>query len=59
MLGAQVIGIRGAGFDSITSVIAGGAEALDRVQRYLQTPPGREVPDMIDVSFLAPIPTRA
>ena len=56
MVGGQVIGIRGAGFDSVASVIAGGAEALDRVQRWLHRPPGTELPDMGQIRLLAPIP---
>lgn len=55
MLGGQAIGIRGAGFDSVASVIAGGAEALDRVERWLLRPPASELPDMAHVKLLAPI----
>ena len=54
--GGQVIGIRGAGFDSVASVIAGGAEAMDRVQRWLARPPISELPDMAKITLLAPIP---
>ena len=56
MEGGQVIGIGGAGFDSVASVIAGGAEALDRVLRWLHSPPGHELPDMAKIRLLAPIP---
>jgi 2-keto-4-pentenoate hydratase/2-oxohepta-3-ene-1,7-dioic acid hydratase in catechol pathway len=56
MVGGQVVGIRGAGFDSVASVIAGGADALDRVQRWLHSPPGGELPDMARIKLLAPIP---
>ena len=55
LLGGQVFGIGGAGFDSVASVIAGGAEAADRVQRWLQRPPGYELPDMAHIRYLAPI----
>jgi 2-keto-4-pentenoate hydratase/2-oxohepta-3-ene-1,7-dioic acid hydratase in catechol pathway len=55
MLGGQVIGIRGAGFDSVASVIAGGAEALDRVERWLQRPPASELPDMAEIKLRAPM----
>lgn len=55
MLGGQVIGIRGAGFDSVASVIAGGAEALDRVERWLQRPPSSELPDMAEIKLRAPM----
>jgi 2-keto-4-pentenoate hydratase/2-oxohepta-3-ene-1,7-dioic acid hydratase in catechol pathway len=56
MIGGQVVGIRGAGFEGIADVIAGGAEALDRVARWLQHPPAGELPDMASVKILAPIP---
>jgi 2-keto-4-pentenoate hydratase/2-oxohepta-3-ene-1,7-dioic acid hydratase in catechol pathway len=56
MSGGQAIGIRGAGFESVASVIAGGADALDRVERWLRRPPASELPDMAHVRLLAPIP---
>ena len=56
MAGGQVTGIRGAGFPSVASVISGGAEALDRVERWLQRPPASEIPDMARITLLAPIP---
>jgi 2-keto-4-pentenoate hydratase/2-oxohepta-3-ene-1,7-dioic acid hydratase in catechol pathway len=56
MVDGQVVGIRGAGFESVTSVIAGGADALDRVQRWLERPPSSATPDMMQVRLLAPIP---
>src|SRR5450631_1087953 len=36
------IGLKGAGFDDLLSVISGGADALDRVSRWLYRPPGSE-----------------
>jgi 2-keto-4-pentenoate hydratase/2-oxohepta-3-ene-1,7-dioic acid hydratase in catechol pathway len=56
MSGGQIIGIRGAGFDSVAAVIAGGAEALDRVQRWLLRPPASELPDMAKIRLRAPLP---
>ena len=56
MIGGQAVAIRGAGFASVAEVIAGGAEALDRVARWLQRPPASALPDMLDVRLLAPIP---
>ena len=56
MVGGQVVGIRGAGFESVASVIEGGAEALDRVQRWLLHPPSSQLPDMAQLRLLAPIP---
>jgi 2-keto-4-pentenoate hydratase/2-oxohepta-3-ene-1,7-dioic acid hydratase in catechol pathway len=56
MVGGQVIGLRGAGFDSVASVIAGGAAALDSVRRWVLRPLGNELPDMAKIRLLAPIP---
>jgi len=55
MLGGQAIGLRGAGFDSVAAIIAGGEEALDRVARWVQRPPAGELPDMADIKLRAPI----
>jgi 2-keto-4-pentenoate hydratase/2-oxohepta-3-ene-1,7-dioic acid hydratase in catechol pathway len=52
----QVVGLRGAGFADLISVIAGGADALDRVQRWSVTPPGSEVFDPITTQLASPIP---
>jgi 2-keto-4-pentenoate hydratase/2-oxohepta-3-ene-1,7-dioic acid hydratase in catechol pathway len=54
--GAEVIGIKGAGFNDLLSVIAGGADALDRVDRWLYSPPGGDRHDLAATHFLAPIP---
>jgi len=50
------IGIRGAGFESTIDVIAGGADAMDRLARWLAAPPGSEIVDPTTASLLAPIP---
>ena len=55
MLDGQVIGLRGAGFESVISIIAGGAESLDRIARWLQGPPAGEIPDMRDIKLRATI----
>ncbi len=55
MLGGQAIGLRGAGFDSVASIIAGGDEALDRVRRWVQRPPSGELPNMADIQLRAPM----
>src|ERR1700733_4682157 len=55
MISGQVVGLRGAGFESVLSIIAGGAEAMDRVGRWLQHPPASEQPDMGDIRLRAPI----
>ena len=52
----QTIGIRGAGFDNILSVISGGADALDRVLRWIDNPPGGELLDPAHTRLAAPIP---
>jgi 2-keto-4-pentenoate hydratase/2-oxohepta-3-ene-1,7-dioic acid hydratase in catechol pathway len=55
MLGGQAIGLRGAGFESVAAIVAGGAEALDRVERWVQRPPAGELPDMAKIKLRAPI----
>jgi 2-keto-4-pentenoate hydratase/2-oxohepta-3-ene-1,7-dioic acid hydratase in catechol pathway len=51
-----VIGLKGAGFDDLLSVIAGGADALDRIARWLTRPPGSERLDPAKTRLRAPIP---
>jgi 2-keto-4-pentenoate hydratase/2-oxohepta-3-ene-1,7-dioic acid hydratase in catechol pathway len=51
----EIVGIRGAGFDNLISVIAGGAEALDRVGRWLVAPPGSEILHRSKVRLRAPM----
>jgi 2-keto-4-pentenoate hydratase/2-oxohepta-3-ene-1,7-dioic acid hydratase in catechol pathway len=52
----EVIGIRGAGFDDVISVIAGGGDAMDRVLRWYDNPPGGERLDFSGARLVAPIP---
>ena len=52
----EIIGIRDAGFSSVIQVIAGGADALDRVERWIYNPPGGERFDAGAVRLLSPIP---
>ncbi len=52
----QVIGIRGAGFESVAQVAAGGADALDRIVRWVSNPPGGELFDPAGLKLAAPIP---
>jgi 2-keto-4-pentenoate hydratase/2-oxohepta-3-ene-1,7-dioic acid hydratase in catechol pathway len=52
----QVIGLRGAGFDNMISVIAGGADAMDRVMRWIDGPPSSEFLDPATVKLASPIP---
>jgi 2-keto-4-pentenoate hydratase/2-oxohepta-3-ene-1,7-dioic acid hydratase in catechol pathway len=53
--GDEVIGIKSAGFDSMLSVVAGGADAMDRVTRWLDRPPAGERLPVSGVKLLAPI----
>ena len=52
----EVIGLKGAGFDNLVSIIAGGADAHDRVLRWLNRPPASERRDLVKTRFRAPIP---
>jgi 2-keto-4-pentenoate hydratase/2-oxohepta-3-ene-1,7-dioic acid hydratase in catechol pathway len=56
VVGGQIIGLRGAGFDSVLSVIEGGADALDRVRRWVRRPISSELPEMAAIRLRAPIP---
>ncbi len=56
LLGGELIGIGGAGFDSLLSVIAGGADAMDRVRRWLKNPPPGEPFDPAKTRLPAPVP---
>jgi 2-keto-4-pentenoate hydratase/2-oxohepta-3-ene-1,7-dioic acid hydratase in catechol pathway len=56
LLGGELIGIGGAGFDSVLSVIAGGADAMDRVGRWLKNPPPGEPFDPAKTRLPAPVP---
>jgi 2-keto-4-pentenoate hydratase/2-oxohepta-3-ene-1,7-dioic acid hydratase in catechol pathway len=52
----EIIGLKGAGFDDLLSVIAGGADAMDRVARWLYRPPHSEVFSAVKTRLRAPIP---
>ena len=54
--GGKLFGIGGAGFDSVLSVIAGGAEAMERVGRWLKNPPHGEPFDSASTRLAAPVP---
>src|ERR1035441_1347784 len=56
LLGGELIAISGAGFDSVLSVIAGGADAMDRVRRWLKNPPPGEPFDPAKTKLAAPVP---
>ncbi len=52
----EIIGLKGAGFDDLLSVIAGGADAMDRVARWLYRPPHGERLNLATTRLRAPIP---
>jgi 2-keto-4-pentenoate hydratase/2-oxohepta-3-ene-1,7-dioic acid hydratase in catechol pathway len=52
----ELIGLRAAGFDSVVSAIAGGGDAMDRILRWVDGPPGGERLDPASVTLEAPIP---
>jgi 2-keto-4-pentenoate hydratase/2-oxohepta-3-ene-1,7-dioic acid hydratase in catechol pathway len=52
----EVIGIRGAGFESLTAVLGGGADAMDRVLRWSDRPPGGERSPLATTKLAAPVP---
>jgi 2-keto-4-pentenoate hydratase/2-oxohepta-3-ene-1,7-dioic acid hydratase in catechol pathway len=56
MVDDHAVGIRGAGFADMLSVIAGGADAIDRVMRWADNPPGGELVDPARTLLAAPIP---
>jgi len=51
----DIIGLRSAGFNNMLQVIAGGADASDRVERWIYNPPGGERFDSGEVVLLSPI----
>ena len=54
--GAEIVGIRNAGFPDVLSVVSGGPEALARVQKWLDSPPRGEIVKTAAVEFRAPLP---
>jgi 2-keto-4-pentenoate hydratase/2-oxohepta-3-ene-1,7-dioic acid hydratase in catechol pathway len=52
----QVIALGDAGFHDIISLIAGGADSIDRVFRWIDHPPSRDRFAFADVRLAAPIP---
>ena len=51
-----IVGLRGAGFESVVDVIRGGADAQDRVQRWIGRMPGAELVNLAGAALLSPIP---
>jgi len=52
----EIIGLRGAGFTDLLQAVGGGADALDRIQRWIYHPPNSERFDAATTKLLAPIP---
>jgi 2-keto-4-pentenoate hydratase/2-oxohepta-3-ene-1,7-dioic acid hydratase in catechol pathway len=52
----EIIGLRDAGFTSIHQILGGGADAIDRVERWIYNPPGGERFEADSVTLLAPVP---
>jgi len=52
----EIIGLRDAGFTGILQIISGGADALDRVERWIYSPPGSERLDAAEATLLSPVP---
>ena len=52
----HAIGLKGAGFDDLLSVISGGGDARDRVSRWLYSQPHSERLDPAKTRLRAPIP---
>jgi len=55
LIGDEAISLKGAGFNDLNSVIAGGADAMDRVTRWLDRTPGSERSSTASVKLLAPL----
>jgi 2-keto-4-pentenoate hydratase/2-oxohepta-3-ene-1,7-dioic acid hydratase in catechol pathway len=55
LLDNEAVGLRDAGFPDVLSVIAGGPDALERVRRWIQSPPAGAVAKRADIRLRAPI----
>src|SRR6202007_1401079 len=54
--GTDVIGLKGAGFTDIISVIAGDAEARKKIDKWLTENPASAIAPLSSVKILAPMP---
>lgn len=52
----EIVGLRGAGFDNLSGILGGGADAMDRVARWIDNPPGGERIPVEKARLAAPIP---
>jgi 2-keto-4-pentenoate hydratase/2-oxohepta-3-ene-1,7-dioic acid hydratase in catechol pathway len=53
--GSEIVAIRGAGFENLQSVIAGGDEALREIARWLDNPPWGDIFKTSHVTLRAPL----
>ena len=51
-----VVSLGNAGFKSVRALIAGGEDALDRVRRWADDPPGNQIQDAAMAPLVAPVP---
>jgi 2-keto-4-pentenoate hydratase/2-oxohepta-3-ene-1,7-dioic acid hydratase in catechol pathway len=56
LLDGRVVVIQGAGLSSLLEVIAGGADSLNRVRRWIGGPPSNRSLDPASLTLAAPIP---
>ena len=49
------LSLRGAGFPNLLSLIAGGSDAKDRVDRWIESHPGGDEVDVSEATLLAPL----
>jgi len=56
LTGEEIVSIRGAGFEDLLSVLAGGAAVLDRVRRWLESPPAGDKVKAAGAALRAPLP---
>jgi len=54
--GDEIIGLRAAGFNTMLQVVGGGADAMDRVQRWVYDPPSGSRCEAASAVLLAPVP---
>jgi hypothetical protein len=52
----RIVGLRTAGFNDLITLIAGGADAIDRVLRFRDNAPGSELVDPLSATLCAPVP---
>lgn len=56
LIGEDIVSIRGAGFEDVLSVIAGGADALERLRQWAKTPSKGDAVRASEAKLYAPLP---